>query len=97
MTARAPSTARLYAAALEAFREWCTYRKVKFPPADHAALAAYLRECGRQRGPASARMHLSALANYYRSVGMPFDTRSPTVQAVIRPIRDRLRARGGRG
>lgn len=95
--ARAPSTERLYSAAVLQFREWCGYRRVSFPPDDHALIAEYIRECGRKRGPASARMILSALAHFYRRGGMPFDTRAPVIQLVIRPIRARLRQRGGRG
>lgn len=83
----AGSTERLYANWQRQFEEWCEYRRVKFPPADHAVIAAYLRECGHKRGPHSARAVLSALGKFYRSRGMPLDVSMPAIQRVMAPMR----------
>lgn len=85
----AGTTERLYAAAQQQFREWCEYRRVKFPPADHAVIADYLRECVRKRGPASASMRIAALGRLYRSAGVPLDRQSPVILTAMRPARRR--------
>lgn len=85
----AGTTERLYAAAQEQFREWCEYRRVTFPPADHAVIANYLRECIRRHGPAATRLRVAALGRMYRSAGVPLDRQSPVILLAMRPAKAR--------
>jgi hypothetical protein len=76
------TTDRLYAAAQLAFGAWCRTHSVR-SPASHAAIADYLHECCRERGPSAVPVHLSAIARMYREAGRPLDTKNADIQAVV--------------
>lgn len=88
------STGRLYASAQAAFAEWCNRQGMSNP--GHEDIARYLAECATTRGPSAAPVHLSAIADLFRSEGRYLDTRSPLIQAAMEPIRRSMkRARHG--
>jgi hypothetical protein len=86
-----PKTERIYAAAQAAFSRWCRDEEIR-PPASHEAIAAYLCTCMRVRGPSAVPVHLSAIAQLYRSFGRTLDTKSAVIQSVVSVARKQMRA-----
>ena len=83
------STGRIYARAQHAFAEWCAQHDITQP--DHAAVAHYLADCSQTRGLTAVPVHLSALADLFRSQGRYLDTRALEIQAVLGPIRQAMK------
>ena len=79
------TTGRLYASAQQAFSDWCYRSHVDHP--GHAEVARYLQHCHRVRGPNAVAVHLSAIAEMFRSNGQVLDTKAPEIQGVMEPIR----------
>lgn len=79
--AAASSTGRIYARAQSAFAEWCRQENVSDP--GHEEIARYLIVCAATRGPSSVPVHLSAIADLFRSQGRFLDTKSETIQEVL--------------
>ena len=79
------STGRIYARAQAAFADWCTSAGIVNP--GHEDVAQYLSVCAELRGPSPVPVHLSAIAQLFRSEGKYLDTKSEAIQAVMEPLR----------
>ncbi len=79
------STDRIYARVQSAFADWCSKENISNPGHEH--VARYLAICAAIRGPSSVPVHLSAIADLFRSQGHTLDTKSEMIQAVVAPIR----------
>ena len=84
------NTARNYWAAEQAFEQWRLDRRLRFP-VGYDQVAAYLRQVLRERGPFAVRTHLSVIGRLYRQNGLPFDTKTPVIQTVVKAARGRIR------
>lgn len=80
------STDRIYASVHRSFSEWCATHQVTTEPS-HADVARYLADCGKNRGPTAVPVHLSAIANLFRSNGKALDTKSRDIQSVLEAAR----------
>jgi len=79
-------TVQFYARDWAGFDAWCRSRGLPPPPADPAALVAYLTAAAA-RSPGTLARHLAAITDQHRRHGLIAPTKEPSVQAVLRTIR----------
>jgi hypothetical protein len=77
-----PVTARLYAAAQEAFEQYRLDRGLRFP-LHVEQIEGYLDHVMRRRGRSSVPVHLSAIARMYRDRGLSLDTKREAIQRIV--------------
>jgi hypothetical protein len=87
----ASSTGRIYARAQSAFQKWCQEQQIADP--GHEDIANYLLACLALRGPGPVAVHLSAIADLYRSQGQVLDTKSQAIQDVMIAVRKKKKDR----
>lgn len=90
--ARSPRTQAVYSSAWHRFCVWAARDELPTLPADPLTVRLYLSELGDTAGPATVRLHASAIAATHRDAGHEAPTKHPDVQRALRGL---ARLRGG--
>lgn len=86
----ATSTGRIYLSAQRAFADWLEATGAGRKPG-HEDVARYLAYCLERHGASTTRVHLSAIADLFRSDDRPLDTKARVIQEVVEKARQQMR------